>query len=312
VTAGNEQAADRAADAAFDTARRLGSNHLLLQALADFPAVVSRRIDAAPDTDSPSHELGRALLAQGVAVDARVHASVRILEFGRAAIVVNGEEVRPRIAKAYELLAYLVTRAPRRAEREDLLDARFDGRSDESTRAYLRQAVHWLRRVLPGPEALVVERGTVRLSDDLVIMGESNRFEAALAEAARLQRDDRLAATLDALAIYDQGDYLPSARSGWADDRRQRLAELATDACSEAADPALAAGRYDDAKRLAQEVLHTQPFRETASRLTMRISHALGDDDGVIRAYHACGRALGEVGTRPSPSTDQLLERLRR
>jgi DNA-binding SARP family transcriptional activator len=310
--AGNEQAADRAADLAFDTARRLGSNHLLLQALADFPAVVSRRIDAEPDTDSPWHELGRALLAQGVAVDARVHASVHLLEFGRAAIVVNGEEVRPRIAKAYELLAYLVTRAPRRAEREDLLDALFDGRSDESTRAYLRQAVRWLRHVLPDPAALVVERGTVRLRDDVVIMSESNRFEAALAEAARLQGHERLSATLDALAIYDKGDYLPSARSGWADDRRQRLAELATDARSEAAELALAAERYDEAERLAEEVLHTEPWRETAWRLTMRISHALGDDAGVIRAYHACGRALSEVGTKPSRSTDQLLERLRR
>jgi DNA-binding SARP family transcriptional activator len=310
--AGNEQAAERAAELAVDAARRLGSNHLLLQALADLPAVVSRRIDAEPDTNGPWHELGRALLAQGVAVDARVDASVRFLEFGRAAIVVNGEEVRPRIAKAYELLAYLVTRAPRLAEREDLLDALFDGRGDESTRAYLRQAVRWLRHVLPDPEALVVERGTVRLNDDLTIMGESNRFEAALAEAARLQADDRLAATLDALAIYDQGEYLPSARSAWADDRRQQLAELATDARSEAAELALAAERYDEAERLAEAVLHTEPFRETAWRLTMRISHALGDDDGVIRAYHACGRALAEVGTRPSRSTDQLLERLRR
>jgi DNA-binding SARP family transcriptional activator len=165
---------------------------------------------------------------------------------------------------------------------------------------------------LPDPAALVVERGTVRLRDDVVIMSESNRFEAALAEAARLQGHERLAATLDALAIYDKGDYLPSARSGWADDRRQRLAELATDARSEAAELALAAERYDEAERLAEEVLHTEPFRETAWRLRMRISHALGDDAGVIRAYHACGRALSEVGTKPSRSTDQLLERLRR
>ena len=310
--AGDEEAGDRAADLALDAAHRLGSNHVLLQALADFPAVVSRRIDAEPSADSPWHELGRALLVQGVAVDARVHASVHLLEFGRTAIVVNGEEVRPRIAKAYELLAYLITRAPPRAEREELLDALFDGRSDDSTRAYLRQAVRWLRYVLPDAQAVVVEQGTVQLSDELVIMGESSRFEAALAEAARLQADDRLGATLDALAIYDQGDYLPGARSRWADDRRQRLVELATDARSEAAELALAAERYEQAERLAEQVLDIEPFRETAWRLTMRISNALGDDDGVMRAYHACGRALAEVGTSPSPSTHQLLERLRR
>src|SRR5439155_452551 len=66
--AGDEEAADRAADRALDAARRQGSNHLLLQALADFPAVVSRRIDAEPGADSAWHELGRALIAQGVTV----------------------------------------------------------------------------------------------------------------------------------------------------------------------------------------------------------------------------------------------------
>lgn len=310
--AGHEEAADRAADLALDAARRLGSNHVLLQALADIPAVTSRRIDAEAGADSPWHELGRALLAQSVAVEARVHASVQLMEFGRSAIVVNGEAVRARIAKTYELLAYLVTRAPPRAERDELLDALFDGRSDQSTRAYLRQAVRWLRHVLPDAEALVVERGTVRLSDDVLIGSESTRFEAELAEAARLRAADRLAATRNALAIYDRGEYLPGARSAWADDRRQRLAQLATDARSEAAELEFAARRYDEAKRLAEEVLHSEPFRETAWRLRMRIANALGDDDGVIRAYHTCERALAQVGTTPSPSTRQLLERLRR
>jgi DNA-binding SARP family transcriptional activator len=309
---GNEEGADRAADLALDAARRLGSNHVLLQALADFPAVVSRRIDAEPDADSAWHELDRALLAQGVTVQARVRASVHLIDFGRCTIVVDGEEVRPRIAKTYELLAYLVSRAPPRADRDELLDALFDGRSDHSTRAYLRQAVRWLRYVLPNPDALVVERGTVRLSDDLVVMADSTAFEAALAEAARLQVSDRLAATLDALAIYDQGDYLPGARSRWVDERRRDLAELATDARCVAADLAFAAERYDEAARLADQVLYADPFRETAWRLTMRISNALGDDDGVIRIYHACQRALADVGTGPSPSTRQLLERLRR
>ena len=82
--AGNEEAADRAADIALAAARRQGSNHILLQALADIPAVVSRRLDAEAGADSPWHELGRALIAQGVALDARAGVSVRCGEFGSA------------------------------------------------------------------------------------------------------------------------------------------------------------------------------------------------------------------------------------
>jgi DNA-binding SARP family transcriptional activator len=310
--AGHEEAADRAADLALDAAHRLGSNHVLLQALADMPAVVSRRIDAEPGADSPWHTLGRALIAQGIAVDVQIPASVRLQEFGRCTILVNGEEVRPRIAKTYELLAYLATASGARAEREELLEALFDGRSDDSTQAYLRQAIQWLRRVLPGPEAVAVEHGRVRLTDAAGVTTESVRFRSMLAEAARLQGEERLTGTIDALTIYDRGEYLPGARSGWADHRRQELAALATDARHEAAELALAADRLDDAERLAGDVLRADPFREAAWRVTMRVADALGDGDRVIRAYQGCERALAQLGTTPAPSTRQLLERLRR
>jgi len=61
--AGDEDAARRAADVALEAARRQGSNYMLLQALANFPAVATRRLDAA--------EL--------------------LVEFGRCALVVDGE-----------------------------------------------------------------------------------------------------------------------------------------------------------------------------------------------------------------------------
>jgi DNA-binding SARP family transcriptional activator len=310
--AGHEDAADEAADLALEAARRQGSNHVLLQALADFPAVVSRRIDAEAGADSPWHEIGRALIAQGTAVQAPVRAPVALLEFGRCAILVNGEEAKPRIGKAYELLAYLVTRPGAEAGRGELLDALFDGRVDDSTRSYLRQAARWLRHVLPDDGDLVVERGRMRLGDDVLATSESARFESALAVAARSQGVARLTATLEALMLFDQGEYLPGARSHWVDERRQRLAELATDARYEAAELAFAAGLLDQADRLAVQVLAADQFREAAWRLTMRVANALGDDDGVIRAYQRCERALAKLGTEPAPSTRDLLARLRR
>jgi ATP/maltotriose-dependent transcriptional regulator MalT/DNA-binding SARP family transcriptional activator len=309
--AGDEAAADAAADVALEAARRQGSNHMLLQALADFPSVVSRRLDAEPAADSPWHELGRALIAQGVGVDHAVGVSVRLQEFGACTIVVHDEPVRPRIAKTYELLAYLAARREGRAGRDELLDALFEGRADESTRAYLRQAVRWLRRVLP-EHAVVVDRGEVRLGGDVRITSESTGFESALAEAARLQGPDRLAATLAALAVFDRGEYLPGVASRWAEERRARLAELATDARYEAAELAFAAGRLDQARELVEHVLRAEPYREAAHRLTMRLAGALGDEDGVIRAFQRCERELAASGAAPTATTRELVARLRR
>jgi DNA-binding SARP family transcriptional activator len=235
---------------------------------------------------------------------------VDLQEFGAAEIRVGGEEVKPRIAKSYELLAYLAAR-PAGADREELLGALFEARADDSARAYLRQAVHQLRQILPD-EGLVSGQGHVRLADGLRLTTESQRLEAGLAEAARMRGEERLAATVEALAPVDRGEYLPGVDSAWAEERRRALADLVAGARYEAAELAFSAGRFDDAQRWAQAVLRTEPYREAAWRLTMRIANALGDDDGVIVAYQNCEQALGELGIGPARSTRQLLERLRR
>ena len=106
---GNEDAADAAADIALAAATQQGSNHLLLRTLAEFPAVLSRRLDAEPSGDSAWHELGRALIAQsqGTAWRSGAGAPVVLREFGAAEIEVDGRVTRAKIAKSYALLAYL-------------------------------------------------------------------------------------------------------------------------------------------------------------------------------------------------------------
>lgn len=148
---GADDEADRAAEVAIEAARRQGSNHVLLQALEEFPAVVSRRLDLDPGADSPWTELGRRLLngpdpAPGIVV----RDDVRLFEFGAPEIHANGEPLAPRIAKATELLGYLAARERRPASRDVVLEALFGGRVDDSARAYLRQAIGELRKLLPG------------------------------------------------------------------------------------------------------------------------------------------------------------------
>jgi DNA-binding SARP family transcriptional activator/tetratricopeptide (TPR) repeat protein len=309
---GDEDGADRAADLALAAAAKQGSNHLLLQALVDLPAVVARRIDAEPDMPSPWHDLGRALLAQGVAVGSRVGPLIELEEFGRKALTVNGTGVRPRIAKAYEVVAYLASCPDQSATRDELLDALFDGRADASARAYLRQAFHRLREVLPAGVELTVERARVALGEGAVIRSESARAEGLLAQAARLRGDERLQATLDALELLERGEYLPGVRTVWAQERRRHLDAVGADARFEAAELAFAAGRYSDAERLTAAVLRDDPYREAAWRLQMRLAGAVGDEDRVIGAFRGCERALGELGARPAGATRHLLDALRR
>ena len=176
--AGNEDAADRAADLALRAALTQGSNHLLLLALRDFPAVLSRRIDAEPALDSDWHELGRALVAQGVAVPSRPASAVYLRDIGGLEILVDGRRVQPALKKSAELLAYLAGRGAGEIDRDELLGALFDARDDESTRAFLRQALHQLRQVLP-VGSTISEGRRVRMGPDVVVTSQADCLAAA-------------------------------------------------------------------------------------------------------------------------------------
>jgi ATP/maltotriose-dependent transcriptional regulator MalT/DNA-binding SARP family transcriptional activator len=309
---GNPDAADRAADVALRAARRHGSNHVLLQALADFPAVVARRIDAEPHADSAWHRLGRALVAQGVTVGTRITTAVELIEFGRTAIILDGQEVQPKLAKCYELLSFLAARNGTPASRDELLDALFDSRDDESARSYLRKTIIGVRRLLPPETMIVGDDGRVGLTSDIALASESAHLENQLAAAARLQGSALVVATEHALVPLTRGDYLPGIRSAWVDERRQQLTELGTSARAVAAEAAFSVDRYDDAHRLAIAVLAADPLREAMWRLVMRVRAAVGDYDGVIGTFARCERALGDAGIAPAASTRALLDQLRR
>ena len=243
----------------------------------------------------------------------RIPTAIELLEFGATAIILNGTEVRPNLAKCYELLGFLAARNGAPANRDELLNALFDARADESARSYLRKTIIGVRRLLP-PDALSVsgDDGRVELSPDIVLASESVRVEQELAAAARLQGSELVTATEHALAPLQRGEYFPGIRSAWVDDRRQQLDELATTARAAAADAAYAADQYPNAQGLAEAVLAADPLREATWRTLMRIRSAVGDYDGVITTFAQCEKALRAAGIRPAPSTRTLLNQLRR
>jgi DNA-binding SARP family transcriptional activator len=309
----NEVAADAAADLALGAARDQGSNHLLLQALRDFPSVASRRIDAEPSADSPWHDIGRVLRKQ-LNCGAPTPAQVRMKDLGSPKILVDDTEVRPGLGKSYELLALMISRRHERGGtlgRDALLNALFDGRDHPSTRAYLRQAIHRLRSVLPD-KTLITSDAAIGIGGDITVTSDAEQLESQLNEAARLQGGQRLDATLAALEEYSDTPFLPEVDSEWARVRRNRLADAITEARFAAAELAFMAGRLTQAQELADESLLGNPYSEAAWRLVMRIANALGDERDVFAAFHRCEQALSQLGAAPSASTRQLLDALRR
>jgi DNA-binding SARP family transcriptional activator len=306
----DEAAADAAADQALWAARRQGSDHLLLQALREFPSVVSRRLDAEAGTDSDWHGIGRTLMTEGLLSGAGLVPHVHVREFGAPVIVVDGREVQPKLTRSVELLAYLAAHdGP--VTRGELLDELFGGRADDSARSYLRQAVNRLREVLPPDAPLAVDGAEIGWADEH-LTSESIRFRSDVQQALHAQGRTRLDALVEALEVFERGEFLPGARSRWADERREDLRALAIDARLNAAEAAFDLGELEQAEEQVQRVLREDAYRESAWRLSMRIAGALGHDDRVIARFRGCQKALAELATAPAASTRQLLEQLRR
>ncbi|MEV0688157.1 BTAD domain-containing putative transcriptional regulator [Nocardia sp. NPDC050378] len=310
--AGNPEAADRAADTALTAAYEQGSTFLMLEALGFFPAVVSRRIDAEASAYSAWHDLGRALHAPRKADrSGSATSSVVLREFGSVELLVDGVAVSTRIRKSLELLAYLLAHGGR-ARRRQVMEALF-GASDRSAQAYLRQARSRLNRALPELAAISTDGDDLTLADALAVTSESVVIERRLRHARHLTGEvQRLRAIVSVLETAEAGEFLPGVRGAWAEDRREHIRTLLIEAEFEAAQLALAVELYPEARTHAERVLREQPYHESAWQTLIRVAGLLGDSDGVLDAYHACERALRELGTSPSPTTRRLLENLRR
>jgi LuxR family transcriptional regulator, maltose regulon positive regulatory protein len=218
---------------------------------------------------------------------------------------------RARIAKSCALLAYLV-HARGRATRDELIDVLFDGRAGDSTGAYLRQAVHGLRLLLPEPVKLLREGDVFVLDGWSLVETDTMLLEARLAGASAQIGVRRLEATLAAVEEHASAHYLEGVESSWVAERRQRLAAMLVEARVETAVAALEISRCDVAQPVLEAVVAEQPYREQAWRLLMRLAAAQGRDDHVVDLYRRCEAALRTLGLTPARSTRLLVEGLRR
>ena len=310
--AGEEDRADGAADAALGAADFEGSNHVLLQALADFPAVAWRRADAEPRADSAWHRFARALRAPRGDVGVAAAGTIELIEFGDPHLLVDGREVRPKLTKALSLLALLAAEPAQEVPRRRAIDDLFDSGGAESTASYLRLAARAAHAAVAPEAEVLLDRDSVRCRPTGSLESESARFDAQLTAADPMAAAERLDALSEALDIYRRGSYLGEDRSPWASDRRTQLADLAERALLEAAAAAYELGRYRQAELLARDGLARNRFRESGWRLLMRVAAATHDGDGVIEAFRGAERALAELGTKPGAATVALLGDLRR
>ena len=221
-----------------------------------------------------------------------------------------GDEAGPASAqpKRMALLAYLALMSGRGPVRRDLLLALFwPELGDEEARRALRQALHYLRRVV-GEDVLV------GAGEELSVRGDRFRCDAVEFERLLAAGDP-----VQALSLYE-GDFLAGFHvpevsaelEEWVDRTRARLRRQAATAAWTASDAAEAAGRGDEAMVLGRRACELEPDQEGGWRRLMTLQDRLGDRAGALRTYdELAARLRREFDADPSSESATLAARLR-
>ena len=130
---------------------------------------------------------------------------------------------------------------------------------------------------------------------------------------ARVAAGEAAAGYGDALVALSilRRPFLPGARGGWVDARREALRGLMVRSLDCMTSCLVASDELALALRNAEELVALEPFRESGYRQLMRVHAARGDRGEALRVYEVCRqRLVDELGVSPSAETAALQLRL--
>jgi DNA-binding SARP family transcriptional activator len=224
--------------------------------------------------------------------------SARLVLLGGFQLVYDGAPVALPV-HAQRLLAYLAL--SEHSSRVLTAGTLWPDVREQRALGNLRSTVWRLQRICPS--VVVASRNVLALSESVSV--DVRECRAVVAHSGH-KRSDRGAAELT------QGSFCQELLPGWYEDwilsERDRLQHLRLQALEEAADLMLRRGRYVEALDAALAAVRSDPLRESARRLILRIHLAEGNQVEALRHFHSYRALLAaELGIEPSPRTWALV-----
>lgn len=240
-----------------------------------------------------------------------IHAELDLL--GGFHLVAAGTELRLPTRKAEALIACLALAPDRARSREALIGLLWGDRSETQARHSLSQTLSSIRRAFGDAGA-----APIVLADGGSIALESGRVDVDVARFERRAAEGTPEALGEAAALY-RGDLLEGLRlreeafEEWLTGERNRLRECALRVLSVLLEQMAAAGRTDDAVRIAVRLLALDPLQESVHRHLMRLYAAQKRPASALRQYELCARTLrNELGVAPEAATTELYGEIKR
>ncbi len=235
--------------------------------------------------------------------------SLELTTFGAPEVRVDGHEPPSDVPwrKHIALLCYLALSPNRTRTRAQLIGVLWPETTDQRARHSLNEAVRRLRAGLGADRLKSTGSG-----ENLTLADERLTVDAL--EFERLADSDGPGALRLMQGNFLEGFSLPDSHAfeAWLSTWREHFRGRGVAFMIEAADAALAASRYGQARDLARQAFQTNPFSEPAVDILMRALALSGDTTSALAAYAECGTALKEeLGETPSRQLRDLAERIR-
>lgn len=262
-------------------------------------------------------------LAISLRYDCAAMSDLRLYICGRLAIEWEGGTILERDFPARQgrlMWAALVLGRRRPASREDLAEAIWGEDIPDGWDTALNGLASRLRAMLRPPSTQLpqvgirgdVGRYALTLPRDAFIDMDRARSGLHAAETAlhRGALDEALSEARVAMEIAARG-FLDGEHAPWVEGQRRSLEEIRIHAMECTLQAEIARGNFRRAEREAEELTGLDPLNETAYRVRMQASAALGNRAGIVRAMEACRQVLREqAGLDPSSETERLFGEL--
>jgi DNA-binding SARP family transcriptional activator len=203
------------------------------------------------------------------------------------------------------LLAILILDAGRVVPTDRLIDLLWGEEAPKTATASLQNAVGRLRRAL-GADVLETRAPgyVLGVAPDQI---DSRRFERALADARRLQPEERRERLEAALALWRGPALAEFAFDDFAQSEIRRLEELRLVALEERIETDLTLGRHGHVIGELEGLVRGHPLRETFRRQLMLALYRAGRQAEALDVYQdARARFIEELGIEPGPELGRL------
>src|SRR5690349_12052991 len=230
------------------------------------------------------------------------------------------------VPRLQSLLAYLVLHRSAPQDRSRLAFLLWPDSTDAQAHTNLRKLLHQLRQAVPDIDTYLhadrhnlhwVEQEPEKERDWRLDVED---FEDALARSEQArgsregseERGTQLQALGQAVELY-RGELLPGCYDEWLLAERDRLHQAYIHAAEQLMDLLEQQRAYEDAIKIALQLVRTDPLHEATYRVLMRLYALSGDRAAALRVYHTCATTLErELGVEPSEVTRQSYEALMR